>query len=252
MHARILLALALGLWLTPATAFGDVKLTKGNFVLPDDRRARILFVCPDIQVGSLDAQDKNTNSEEWIAASVSNLQTAIRSDLSEVAEWRFMTLDQMRSSAAIQELSAQFVDLQNGITFRVPQGTFPLAHPGLGDLKGVKHGKYDYHITATLAAKLRAENDVDYVMILAMNDRYSTPGRKVGIALEAALSPTFLLSPNIPQHFGDAMLVDLRDSSVVWFYSRASFGGDPHTTGGARVRIAEIMTNFPKPAPPGK
>lgn len=248
MRKSIAVFAALGLVLAPTAALGDAKLSKPNFVLPADHKAKILFVSPNVHVGTLNADDKDAPNAEWVSASVSNLQAAIKSDLQDVAEWQFMSPEQMRSSKAIEDLSKEFIDLQNNIVFRVPQGTFPVADNDLRKIKAIRRGTYQYKISDELATRLKTEGSVDYVMILTMVDRYSTSGRKASQILGAALNPTYMQSPNLPQHYGNAMLVDLHDGSVVWFYGRGAFGGDPRTAEGARKRIAEIMTNFPKPA----
>lgn len=84
-----------------------------------------------------------------------------------------------------------------------------------------------------------------------MHDAYATSGQKLGSVLGATVAG--MVSPPgspaamraLPPHYGNSMLVDLKDGSVVWFHGDGAFGGDPRTLAGAQKRMGQAMEHFP-------
>jgi hypothetical protein len=233
--------LALLLLLLPAIAFASANYLKPGFSLPADRRASPLVLYPDLFVGSLDSRGEQIANPDWTESAHANLRDTLSSGaIGRAVELRFMTRAEAEASPAVEQIWSAFRALTNDIILRVPQGT-PIG-------QAARRGRYDYSIGPELAARIRAAHgEADFLLLILMHDGYATSGQVISSVASAMLSPPW--SPGrirrLPPHYGNAMLVDLRDGAVVWFHGDGAFGGDLRNREGAARRLEQAMSNFP-------
>jgi hypothetical protein len=241
---RFRFALALVLLAAPAVAIAAAKYQRPGFQLPADRKAEVLVAYPEHFIGSLDSRGEAVANPEWTAAAWANMREALLSGpVGKAVTLRFMP-EEGAASPVMVEAREAFKWRTTEVILGGPQGS------KWGDK--VKRGQYAYTIGTDIAARLRQEfGPADYALFFTMHDAYATPGKKIGDMLGAMAvgvvggSGAAATARDLPPHFGNAMLVDLSDGSVVWFHGDGAFGGDPRDKAGAIKRIGQATTGFP-------
>ena len=250
-----LAAIALACVMVSAPAYAGAKYLLKNFAFEAENEAgekpQVLVVRPDMFVGSHDSAGQEVVVPEWLEASHTNLQAALlRHPSAKDVEYRFADWNEPSSKPLSIELWEELGALQSDLLVKTPQGTFPIP-PGEDwqqVIKSVDRGYHEY----TLAQGWRdevtaAEGEADYALFVHMRDAYSTSGEMLGRLLGgmANVVKDGVNTAQGPPHYGWAMLVDMRDGRVIWYYNDGRIGGDLRKDNRADKRVRQLLKRFP-------
>lgn len=247
----LLAALVAAAPLVPALA--GAKYTAQGFAIDARQPPRVVVVRPKIFVGALDSQNREIEDPEWLAATHTNLQAALqRSPWAKGVQWHFDDWNAPTSAPLSDDLSKAARYINGDLIFKAPQGTMPVT-PGEDwekRLKAIPKGYYDYAFPMSAVEELRAADPAaQYALLINMHDAYTTDGAKLARLLQGMgnVATSGVNTMPLPPHHGFAMLIDLSNGRIVWFYNDGAFGGDLRKAGSADKRVAQMLTGWPQP-----
>lgn len=229
------------------------KYTAQGFAIDPRQPPRVVVVRPKIFVGVLDSQNREIEDPEWLAETHVNLQAALkRNPSAKAVEWRFADWnapDSKPLSDAVWQ-PARFIN--GDLIFKVPQGTMPVK-PGEDwqkRLKAIPKGYYEYALPPDAVEELRATDpEAQFALLINMHDAFTTDGAKLARLLGGMgnVVTSGVNTMPLPPHHGFAMLIDLANGRIVWFYNDGAFGGDLRKATSADKRVAQMLTGWPMP-----
>ncbi|MFM7378299.1 MAG: hypothetical protein ACKO1O_09260 [Erythrobacter sp.] len=247
----LIAALAAAVPVMPALA--GAKYTAQGFAINAQQPVRVVVVRPMIFVGVLDSQNRQIEDPEWLADTHTNLQAALkRNPAAKALQWRFADWnapDSKPLSDAVWQ-PARFIN--GDLIFKVPQGTMPVK-PGEDwqkRLEAIPKGYYEYALPLVALEELRATDpEAQYALLINMHDAFTTDGAKLARLLGGMgnVATTGVNTMELPPHHGFAMMIDLSNGRIVWFYNDGAFGGDLRKPAYADKRVAQMLTGFPLP-----
>ncbi|MES2443613.1 MAG: hypothetical protein V4574_12350 [Pseudomonadota bacterium] len=239
-------------WIVAAATLAGVaapaqaQYLKPGFALPEGRKARVMLVCPDLTIGSMNARHEEAVNPDWTRTGYANLRAALaQGPVGKAVELGFADCDPAEAAPDWLAETRTMVNLQmSDLMFRVPPGTFPLPNNDLRTLRGkkIKTDQFRYGIGPARAARLRAElGAADYAFFLLSHDSYSTPGEMTG-----RIAGLFIgIANHPPPHYANSALVDLADGTIVWTHMDGGVEGDMRKPEGAALRAAQVTKRFP-------
>lgn len=234
-------------------ALAGAKYTAQGFAIDAQQPPRVVVVRPKIFVGVLDSQNREIEDPEWLAATHTNLQAALkRNPSAKAVQWRFDDWNAPTSKPLSEELWQAARYINGDLIFKAPQGTMPVA-PGEDwqkRLKAIPKGYYEYALPMGAVEELRATDpEAQFALLINMHDAYTTDGAKLARLL-GGMGNVLTTGTNtmpLPPHHGFAMLIDLTSGRIVWFYNDGAFGGDLRKAASADKRVAQTLTGWPVP-----
>jgi hypothetical protein len=213
----------------------------------------VVVVRPMIFVGVLDSQNRQIEDPEWLAETHVNLQVALkRNPSAKAVQWRFADWNAPDSKPLSDTVWQPARFINGDLIFQVPQGTMPVK-PGEDwqkRLKAIPKGYYEYALPAAAVEELRAADpEAQFALLINMHDAYTTDGAKFARLLQGMgnVATTGVNTMALPPHHGFAMLIDLANGRIVWFYNDGAFGGDLRKATSADKRVAQMLTGWPVP-----
>lgn len=243
--------------LVPVAAWAQgANYVRKGFAFPKEHRAKILVAYPDWFIGKLTSKGESAVIPEWLALTVANTNRALSNGpVGKVADLEFMTAIEAHELGDLKDVWASFRPRTGELVSKVAQGTEPGAADSKKPYPKGKKGYYEYNIGLDSIEKIKALHPAsDYLLLIGMHDAYATFGQKVG-SIAAGTAEGFFQplgsAPGraAPPHFGNSMLIDLKDGAVVWYHGDGAFGGDPRTPDGAVKRMGQAMERFPGTTP---
>jgi hypothetical protein len=246
-----LVAIAFACVLVPGPSYAGAKYLLKDFAFETEAKPQVLVVRPDIFVGSHDSEGREVVVPDWLEASHTNLQAALlRHPSANDVEYRFADWNGPDSKPLSAGLWEELGALNSDLLVKTPQGTFPIP-PGEDwqqVIKSVERGYHEY----TLAQRWRdevtaAEGEADFALFVHMRDAYSTSGAMLARLLGgmANVINDGVNTAQGPPHYGFAILVDMRDGRVIWYYNDGAFGGDLRKDKPADKRVRQLLKRFP-------
>lgn len=229
------------------------KYTAQGFALAGEPRPEVVVVRPNIFMGTLDSAGRQIQDPEWLAQAHSNLQDALkRSPATKSVQWRFTDWNDSASKPLSEPVWAAVRNINRDLIFKVPQGSFPVApnEDWQKRFKTLQKGYHEYVLPQSAVEEIRAADPAaQFALLINMHDAYTTDGAKLARLLGGMgnVVSEGVNTMALPPHHGFAMLVDLREGKVVWFYNDGAFGGDLRKPATAGKRVGQMLTGWPMP-----
>lgn len=251
LRAGLLAALLTAVPAVPLAA--GAKYTAQGFAFDTQQRPQVVVVRPNMFMGTLDSANRQIEDPEWLAQAHVNLQESLkRHPSANLVQWRFTDWNDPTSAPLSDDVWEVVKNINGDLIFKLPQGSLPV-QPGEDwpkRLKTLPKGYHEYALPQSAVGELRATDpSAQFALLINMHDAYTTDGAKLGRLL-GGMSNVIHEGVNttpLPPHWGFAMLVDLSDGRIVWFYNDGAFGGDLRKPASADKRVGQMLTKWPMP-----
>jgi hypothetical protein len=227
------------------------KYTAQGFAIETEQKPQVVVVRPNLFMGTLDSANRQIEDPEWLAQAHINLQAALmRHPATKTVQWRFSDWNDPSSKPLSDAVWQPVRNINGDLIFKVPQGSLPVK-PGEDwpkRLKTLPKGYHEYALPQSAVDELRATDpEAQYALLITMHDAYTTDGAKLARLLGGMgnVIRDGVNTDPLPPHFGYAILVDLGDGQIVWFYNDGAFGGDLRKPATAGKRVGQMLTGWP-------
>ncbi|WOE76443.1 hypothetical protein [Alterisphingorhabdus coralli] len=221
----------------------EKSAVKEDFAFPSDGSAIILVFRPDISVGRQSTGGVNEPSVEWTETARRLLTNElINADVTKQHQFVFLPEYQ----GAEGELINDYQNLFQAVTFSVVQHKL-FSGNRLPTKKRMSSLDWSLGEGTQQLADLGGG---DYALFFYTYDSYGSAGRKAAQAvgmLGCIIGVCVPISAGV--HTGYAGLVDLKTGDLVWVNADLEMGGDVRELEGAQKRVAQLLEDFPLPAP---
>lgn len=220
----------------PSVAFdaGSAKTaTRPGFTLPADGPLNILILQSEIKVTEQTAAGLPRPSADWTALAREALTHALGEELA-TRQGKAETLAELSvaDTALVHDYRNLFDSIaQSVISYKLLSN----------DRLPSKEGRFDWTMGEGLA-RLDKGGAAQYGLFYGTSDSYASKARTSVETVQVALG----MDVGKGEHRGYAGLVDLKTGDLVWFKVDVRMSGDVRTAEGAKRRVAQLLSGFPK------
>lgn len=207
--------------------------SRPGFTLPAGKPLNILILQSEIKVTEQTAAGMPRPNADWTTAARQTLAEALAEGLA-ARQGKVQILSPL--SAADTVLAHDYRTLFDSIAQSV------VSYKLLADDRlPTKEGRFDWTLGAGVA-QLDKGGYADYGLFYGTTDSYASQARTSVETVQAALG----METEKGEHRGYAGLVELKTGDLVWFKVDVRMAGDVRTAEGAKRRVSQLLTGFPK------